>query len=269
MTATRATRSLARTAKWLPALLLHLLGAPLAAAQIDDLDVPYVQTPPAVVERMLDLAEVGPADYLIDLGSGDGRIAIAAAQRGARTLGVDIDPARIAEANLKASMSPTPGRVRFRRQDLFATPLAEASVVTLYLLPRVNLALRPRLLTELRPGTRVVSHAFHMGKWEPDRHEQVDGRNVYLWIVPGVAGGRWALASADGRTETVVIEQRFQRISGTADGRALQSPALIGRELRFRIGERRFHGIIGDRDVTPAPHAPAGFEQGWTMIRLE
>ena len=114
---------------------------------------------------MLDLAQVGPSDYLIDLGCGDGRIAVAAARRGARALGVDLDPLRIEEAAAAARIAGVEAHVRFRRQDLFRTPIYDASVIALYLLPRINLALRPRLLTELRPGARIVSHAFDMGDW--------------------------------------------------------------------------------------------------------
>ena len=147
---------------------------------------------------MLDLAQVTAADYLIDLGCGDGRIAVAAAQRGARALGVDLDPLRIQEAAAAARIAEVESRVNFRRQDLFRTPIYEASVVALYLLPDVNLGLRPRLLTELRPGSRIVSHAFDMGDWRPEAEDRLDGRRIFLWIVPAVAGGSWALTDADG-----------------------------------------------------------------------
>ncbi|HEX8216994.1 MAG TPA: class I SAM-dependent methyltransferase, partial [Allosphingosinicella sp.] len=153
-------------------MLLFLAAAPAAAIPEDDLDVPYVPTPMRVVDRMLEMAEVGPSDYLIDLGSGDGRIPVAAARRGARALGVDIDPMRIGEAHAAARLAGVETRARFRRQDLFETPLREASVVTMYLLPDVNLRLRPRILTELRPGTRVLSHNFTMGDWRPDAEEE-------------------------------------------------------------------------------------------------
>ncbi len=233
----------------------------------DDLDVPYVQTPPAMVERMMEIAEVGPSDYLIDLGSGDGRIAIAAARRGARALGVDIDPDRVNEAAMKAQMADLQNLVRFRRQDLFRTPLREASVVAMYLLPRINLQLRPRLLTELRPGTRVVSHAFHMGDWRPDVHEQVDGRNLYLWIVPAIAGGPWLLTLANGQSHAIEIDQRYQDATGTADGQALADVSLRGARFRFRMGERRFAGLVGDADIRPDPDGGAGLETGWRAGR--
>ena len=153
------------------------------------LDVPYVPTPPEVVERMLDMAEVKPDDFVIDLGSGDGRIAIAAAKRGARAFGVDIDPQRVEEAQENARRAGMQGRVSFRRQNLFDTRIDEATVLTMYLLRKVNLELRPRVLDELKPGTRVVSHAFSMGDWKPDGHSEVGYRQVYLWIVPAKVAG--------------------------------------------------------------------------------
>ncbi len=233
--------------------------APPARVAEDRLDVPYVPTPPAVVEAMLDLAEVGPDDYVIDLGSGDGRIAIAAAGRGARALGVDIDPARVAEANLAAGVAGVQGRVQFRRQDIFETPIGAASVITIYLLPAINLRLRPRLLTELRPGTRIVSHAFGIGDWPPDGHRVIDGRNVFLWIVPATVEGRWELVDGDSRRATLVLEQRFQTVTGTltAPGRvaALRGATLRGVHFSFTVdtaeGPRTYRGRVADNAITP------------------
>jgi hypothetical protein len=149
-----------------------------------DLDVPYVPTPPGVVSAMLEVAQVGKDDVLYDLGSGDGRIPITAAKRfGTRGVGVDIDPERIQEANDNAQKEGVGDRVQFRQQDLFETDLSEATVITLYLLPQVNLDLRPKLL-QLQPGTRIVSHSFDMGDWKPDRTLQVDGSTIHYWVVP-------------------------------------------------------------------------------------
>jgi hypothetical protein len=149
-----------------------------------DLDVPYVPTPPRVVSAMLEVAQVGKDDVLYDLGSGDGRIPITAAKQfGTRGVGVDIDPERVQEATANAQRAGVSDRVQFRQQDLFETDLSEATVVTLYLLPQVNLDLRPRLL-QLKPGTRIVSHSFDMGDWKPDRTLQVDGSTIYYWVVP-------------------------------------------------------------------------------------
>ncbi|HVL57281.1 MAG TPA: methyltransferase domain-containing protein, partial [Burkholderiaceae bacterium] len=144
-------------------------------------DVLFVPTPPDVIDAMLRVAQVGPNDVLYDLGSGDGRIPIAAAQRhGTRAIGIDIDPERIREANANARRAGVSDRVRFIEGDLFEMDLSEATVITLYLLPRLNLKLRPRLL-QLKPGTRIVSHAFDMGDWAPERYLDVGGRAVYFW----------------------------------------------------------------------------------------
>jgi ubiquinone/menaquinone biosynthesis C-methylase UbiE len=148
-------------------------------------DVPYVPTPEQVVERMLEVANVGPNDLVYDLGSGDGRIVIAAAKKhGARGVGIDIDPDRIREARANARSAGVSDRVEFREGDLFKTDLSQASVVTLYLLSSVNLQLRPKLLNELKPGTRIVSHAFDMGDWKPLKVEKVGSSTVYYWVVP-------------------------------------------------------------------------------------
>jgi SAM-dependent methyltransferase len=148
-------------------------------------DVIYVPTPVPVVNEMLRLANVKPNDVVYDLGSGDGRIVIAAAkERGARGIGIDINPERIQEANQNAEKAGVSDRVEFRQQDLFQADFSDATVVTLYLLPRLNVKLRPKLLKELKPGTRIVSHQFDMGDWPPQQVVEVDGRTVYYWVVP-------------------------------------------------------------------------------------
>lgn len=148
-------------------------------------DVPFVPTPQEVVDAMLELAKVKKGDVVYDLGSGDGRIPITAAKRyGATALGIDINPQRVREANENARREGVTDRVSFRTADLFETDLSEANVVTLYLLPEVNLKLRPKLLKELKPGSRIVSHAFNMGDWKPDDTRTIDGRTIYLWTVP-------------------------------------------------------------------------------------
>lgn len=149
-------------------------------------DVIYVPTPEAVVDAMLELAGVGPDDVLYDLGSGDGRIPIAAAkQHGIRAVGIDIDPVRVREANENAQAAGVTDLVTFHEQDLFQSDISEATVVSLYLLQSLNVKLRPKLLAELKPGTRIVSHAFDMAdEWEPEQTRQVDSRMIYLWTVP-------------------------------------------------------------------------------------
>ncbi|AOB29740.1 RNA methyltransferase [Bordetella sp. H567] len=148
-------------------------------------DVIFVPTPEPVVDAMLQVAKVGPNDVLYDLGSGDGRIPITAAKRfGTRGVGVDIDPVRIQEARANAKKEGVVDKVQFVQGDLFQQDLSQATVISLYLLPSLNLKLRPTLL-KLKPGTRIVSHAFDMGDWTPDQTLNVDGRMVYFWTVPG------------------------------------------------------------------------------------
>jgi SAM-dependent methyltransferase len=192
-------------------------------------DVPYVPTPESVVEAMLSIADVGPRDFVVDLGSGDGRIPIAAAKRrGARGLGIELNPDFVAKSRLNASREGVADRVEFRQQDIFLADFRDATVVTLYLFPDVNYALRPRILYELRPGTRIVSHDWDMTDWEPDRqltlpapHKPAGSRQesrVYLWIVPARVGGYWrgTLTGPDGE-ESALLEfsQRFQHVAAT------------------------------------------------------
>ena len=164
-----------------------LLASPLARAQQEprpSLDVPYVPTPPDVVEKMLELGRVGSKDLLYDLGCGDGRIVVTAAKtRGARGVGIDIDPERIAEARANARDAGVANRVEFRVGDLFKTDFSAATVVTLYLLPQINEKLRPQLWRQLKVGTRVVSHEFDMGDWQAERTELVAHRRVLVWTI--------------------------------------------------------------------------------------
>jgi SAM-dependent methyltransferase len=156
-----------------------------AAAPTRSPDVIFVPTPNDVVNKMLELARVTARDVVYDLGCGDGRIVITAAQKyGARGVGIDIDPQRIREARDNASRGKVNDKVRFIQADLFEADIGEATVVTLYLLTDLNLKLRPKLMADLKPGTRVVSHAFAMGDWQPERSERVNGSAVYLWRIP-------------------------------------------------------------------------------------
>jgi ribosomal protein L11 methylase PrmA len=148
-------------------------------------DVIYVPTPHEVVEDMLRLANVRKGDVLYDLGSGDGRIAIAAAKKyGIKAVGIDIDPERIREATENAKRAGVSNLVEFRQEDLFKADFKEATVVTLYLLPDLNVKLRPRLWEDLKPGTRIVSHQFDMGTWKPEKRLESNGRTVYFWTIP-------------------------------------------------------------------------------------
>jgi len=160
-------------------------AAPAQPQEQPKLDVIYVPTPQEVVDRMLQMAQVRADDFVIDLGCGDGRMPITAAKvHGARGFGVDIDPARIKEAKENADKAGVADKVDFRVANLFETKISDATVMTMYLLSTINLKLRPRILDELRPGTRIVSHAFDMGDWKPEKELDVDGRKVYYWTIP-------------------------------------------------------------------------------------
>lgn len=161
------------------------IGGQTAAPAERRPDVIYVPTPQEVVDAMLNLAKVGKDDVVYDLGCGDGRIVVTAAQKfGARGVGIDIDPARIADATANVKNAGVGDRVKILQADLFETNISEATVVTLYLLPSLNLKLQPKLLKELKPGTRIVSHAFDMGTWRPEQQLDVNGRQVYFWTIP-------------------------------------------------------------------------------------
>jgi len=180
---------------WFSAALLvaasPAVQAQPAKAPARNPDVIYVPTPQEVVDEMLKVAKVGKGDVLYDLGSGDGRIPVTAAKRfGIRAVGIDIDPDRIQEARENARKSGVEKLVTFRNEDLFETDFREATVVTLYLLPDLNVKLRPRLLKDLRPGTRIVSHQFDMGDWKPERTIDLNGRTIYFWTVPSRKGAK-------------------------------------------------------------------------------
>ena len=241
-------------------LALVVLSPPRSAEAVNK-DVPFVPTPHAVVDRMLDLAAVGQGDLVYDLGCGDGRLVIAAVERGARGVGIDIDPERIAESRANAEKAGVTDRASFRVQNLFEADVSKADVVTLYLLPDVNLKLRPRLLSQLAPGTRVVSHAFDMDEWKPDKTEEVhDGaatRTVYLWVVPARVAGAWAMRDAKtGGAHPLVLEQEYQRLAGRLEsgGRTFELEGEVrGAEVQLVArggGTRRFRGTLeGERLV--------------------
>ena len=245
--APRARRPAPRGGSAKAMALVLCLAASLGAAADD---VPFVTTPDAVTLAMLELAAVTPRDHVVDLGSGDGRIVIAAARRfGASGLGVEIVPDLVRTSRERARAAGVGDRVDFREQDLFATDLAAATVVTMYLLPDVNLQLRPRLLA-LAPGTRIVSHDWDLGDWTPDRTVTVDvpekalGRDkfsrVHLWIVPATVHGRWCADSAN-----LEIVQRFQRFSATLSSAGAAAPAAVfdGRIEASTLRSEGFHAF--------------------------
>lgn len=204
------------------------------------LDVPFVPTDEVVIEAMLNLGHVGPKDLLYDLGSGDGRILITAARnRGTRGIGVEIDPLRIADAMDEAGHFRVEYLVDFIEEDIFTADFSEATVVTLYLLESINIQLRPRLLSELRPGTRIVSHAFNMGDWKADERLELSGINIYKWIVPARVAGIWEWDGLDGKRYRVELQQKYQEVTGTAwradEAVDLQSATLCGGSLELKI----------------------------------
>jgi hypothetical protein len=233
-------------------LMLCAVSPHFPCAYAQALDVPYVPTPMVVVEAMLNIARVSSDDYLIDLGSGDGRIVITAAKKyGARGLGVDLDGALVSEARREATRQGVSDRVEFHARNLFITDIDRATVLTSYLFTGVNLQLRPRIFSELKPGTRVVSHEFDFGDWKPDAQVTVPvpdkpygppSSKVYLWIVPAHAAGRWTWdapvpgAAAEGE---VTLEQTFQMLRGSARASGasarLESAVLRGDEIALRI----------------------------------
>lgn len=238
-----------------------------AAAWAAEPSVPYVPTPQEVVERMLQIAKVTPADYLIDLGSGDGRIVITAARKfGARGFGVDLNPERIDEANANAKKAGVTDMVTFQQRDLFQTELSEATVITMYLLPRVNLALRPKLL-QLKPGTRLVSHDFDMEDWKPDYHVKVDAKekygnvggtsDIYFWVVPARAAGTWQWQlQVAGKPQPYILalSQRYQAVSGTATA-AGRSVKVQNARLR---GDRISFSYTAEINGSPVKHEFSG-----------
>ncbi len=240
-------------------LLTTLTTATLAIASMGPaharpaLDVPYIKTPDAVVDRMLEMGRVAADDVLIDLGSGDGRIPIAAASKlGTSGLGVDLDPARTKEATEAAKQAGVADKVTFRTENLFDTDLSQATVITMYLFPEINLRLRPELL-ELKPGTRIVSHAFHMDEWTPERHDVVAGNDIFLWTVPAKVEGLWRVTVPGHRDFVLRIWQQFDKIQGTATTVDEHSiPALdmqvSGAEIRYTLntfdGKFSFTGTV-------------------------
>jgi hypothetical protein len=242
------------------AVLLVCLALVVPRGSAQTADVPFVVTPMNVVEAMLDLAKVGPQDYVIDLGSGDGRIVIMAAKKyGARGMGVELDGALVNDARRESQRQGVQSRVEFRAENLFITDLAPATVLTTYLYPRLNIQLTPRIFEQLKPGSRVVSHEFDFGNWKPDAKVTVKVPNkpygppqsdVLLWIVPANAAGRWQWRARDVQFEAT-LEQRFQELTGTASvgGKPakIEHMSLRGDEIRLSVAGQELAGrISGD-----------------------
>lgn len=272
-------------------VILAVLGCLTADGwQTKQPDVIFVPTPHRVVEEMLCVADINEDDLIYDLGCGDGRIIILAAQKvGSRGVGIDIDPQRIKESRQNASRAEVDNLVQFLEQDLFQTDFSKATVVTLYLLPMLNLQLRPKLFTELRPGTRVISHDFGMNEWIPDQKTVVviGERHhwVYHWIVPANVIGRWELSIVEFRERipfTMQLEQVYQYVVGTViiDGsrKHLKNAKLSGSHLKFELDLKKgrevhpmfFEGkVLGDVITGTATQnrGPQEIKSPWRAVR--
>lgn len=239
-------------------------------------DVIWVPTPDEIVERMLRMAQTTPNDYVIDLGAGDGKIAIMAAKKfGAKSLGIEFNPefAKFAQSNVeKAGVAD---KARVQQGDIFATEFKSATVLTMYLLPALNLKLRPTILT-MRPGTRVVSHSFTMDDWEADETSSLDGRRAYFWVVPANVQGTWKLSLPGGDTPEVTFEQKYQKIEGhvqlgTIQG-GLREARLSGPNITFAYvdsaGMRRtFTGRVNGNAMEGTLRADNGTEGRWVAAK--
>jgi len=263
-----------------------------AAEQHPFADVPYVPTPDAVVDAMLKLAGIGPKDFVIDLGSGDGRILIAAAKKhGARGFGVEIDGALVDRARQRAQREGVSGQVEFREENLFITDIGRATAMTLYLYPRLLMQLRPRFFGDLKPGTRIVSHDFDMEDWRPDARVTVPvpdkpygppSSEVYLWVVPANAAGAWQWRLAAGgaaREYELGLSQAFQMLEGRplVGGRPgrLEEGRMRGDEIRFilaadldgRAVRQEYAGRVSADSIVGKVRTGDG-EQEWKATRV-
>lgn len=266
-----------RLRTWKPALPGVMAGALLIFsstldAQRPHLDVPYVPTPPEVVDRMLEMAQVDADDTLVDLGSGDGRIVIAAVTdygvRNAR--GIDLDPERVKEAHENARDAGVEEQVGFEEGDLFTKDFSDATVLTMYLLQSVNLRLKPVILDSMEPGSRVVSHDFDMGNWQPDDEDNINGRRVYLWTVPARVAGRWSFTTPEGDKGTAFLYQSYQQVEGEVvigDQRLpMEEGQLQGEHLSFVLQGERYEGMVNGDEID-AVQDGAQFRQ-WYAQRL-
>jgi SAM-dependent methyltransferase len=241
-------------------------------------DVIWVPTPDDVVERMLTMAQVGPNDIHFDLGAGNGKIAIAAAKRGAKATGIEYNPDMAKYANEQAQAAGVAGtgygKAIIRQADIFATDFSQATVITMYLLPGLNMKLRPQLLS-MQPGTRIVSHSFTMEDWEADEVSSIDGRRAYFWVVPANVQGAWMLEAGPVKGE-LQLEQNFQKIHGSiglgAVNAGLREPRLRGFNIAFayvdNAGLRRdFTGRIANGKMEGSFHDEKGGEGRWTATK--
>ena len=206
-------------------------------------DVVWVPTPQALVDRMLDMAKVTPKDYLIDLGSGDGRLVITAAKRGLRARGIEYNPDMVALATRNAAAAGVADKATFVKADIFESDFSQAQVITMFLLPSLNLKLRPTLLN-MRPGTRIVSNSFTMAEWQADETISAGGNceswcTAYFWVVPAKVAGAWRMPQG-----TLTLTQQFQMLSGTLGNTAISEGRMRGEEITFTVGTTVYSGRL-------------------------
>ena len=241
-------------------------------------DVVWVPTPQGLVERMLDMAKLTSKDVLYDLGSGDGRTVIAAAKRGAQAYGVEYNPDMVALSERAAAKEGMAGKVKFIHGDIFQTDFSKATVLTLYLLPSLNVKLRPTIL-KMKPGTRVVSHAFNMDDWQPDQTETVESSTAYLWIVPAQVAGtwRWNPGGAGAREVQVTLKQVYQNVQGSVlvNGKAvpLRDVKLDGDHIAFSVPDsasvhRDYAGRVSGNSIEGTVKTSGG-EAKWSATRVK
>ncbi|HKA43227.1 MAG TPA: class I SAM-dependent methyltransferase [Burkholderiales bacterium] len=245
-------------------------------------DVIWVPTPQSLVERMLDMAKLTPKDIHYDLGSGDGRTVIAAAKRGATSYGVEYNPDMVALSERAAAKEGVSGKAKFIHGDIFQTDFSQATVLTLYLLPSLNVKLRPTIL-KMKPGTRVVSHAFSMDDWQADQTENVEGRTAYLWIVPARVEGtwRWSATGNGPHDYELMLRQQYQQVEGVVrlDDKMgqLRNVKLSGDRITFSIIEstsaansvqRDFTGRVSDNTMEGTVKLSGG-ETKWSATRVK
>jgi SAM-dependent methyltransferase len=238
-------------------------------------DVIWVPTPDEVVDRMLRMAQVTPNDLVYDLGAGDGKIAIAAAKKfGARSVGIEYNPEMAKHAQGNVEKAGVNGRARIIQGDIFATDFSQATVITMYLLPGLNMKLRPQILS-MRPGTRIVSHSFTMEDWDADEISSVDGRRAYFWVVPANVQGGWSLEAGGQKTE-LALEQTFQKIQGTVALGLLQAGLRDARLRGFNIAfayvdaaglRRDFTGRVNGGKMEGSFRDEKGAEGRWTATK--
>jgi len=244
--------------RWYLTLVLCMLAAGVCAQPAkkdfepqvgqEGKDVIWVPTPQGLIDKMLNMAKVTAADYVMDLGSGDGRTVIAAAKRGARATGIEYNPDMVELSKTSAEKAGVAEKATFMKADLFESDLSQATVITMYLLPTINLKLRPKIL-ELKPGTRIVSHAFTMDDWQSDQTDSFDGRTAYLWIVPAKVEGTWQLAQGE-----LTLTQSFQMLSGTfkTAGNTVQvvrNGKMYGDQISFAAGNTEYTARVNGNSM--------------------